>query len=71
MMNRIQREGTRRIAYAVTRPGTSVFKVDPADDPMSPSFIPPERRSAIDQARFWAVHSNGQTKRPAQGEFDG
>lgn len=65
------REGSRRIAYAMSRPGTSVFRLDPADDPLSPSFIPPERRPALDQARFWALYSGGKSKRPAQGDFDG
>lgn len=71
MSRETRREGSREISYVLTRPGASVFRMDPADDPLSPSFLPLEKRSEIDKARFWVLHSQGNSNRPAHGEFDG
>lgn len=44
--------------------------IDPGDDPMSGDFRPLDKRTAIDQARFWAIMSSPWAHRPKTGVFD-
>ncbi|WP_299444706.1 hypothetical protein [uncultured Rhodospira sp.] len=54
------------------RPGTVAAngRPDPADDPMSPGFLPLDKRDDRAQARFWALHNARKEKRQVGGQFD-